>query len=185
MDGDKLRRMEFRQIYKGRIVDLRMEPVELPNGEKIDLEIVRHAEAAAVVALHDDQQVTLIHQYRHAIGGYIWEIPAGILNPGEEALAGAARELQEETGLRARTWTPLGTFLSTPGFCDERLYLYLATNLEHGDAAPESDEVIRVQNVPFARALEMVQSSEIEDGKSVAALHRAAIHLGFLKSARG
>jgi len=176
--------MGFRQSYKGRIVDLRMEPVELPNGEKIDLEIVRHAEAAAVVALHADGQVTLIHQYRHAVGGYIWEVPAGILNPGEEALAGAARELQEETGLRARNWTTLGTFLSTPGFCDERLYLFLATDLKDGEATPESDEVIRVHKMPFARALEMVQNSEIEDGKSVAALHRAAVHLGFLKTSK-
>lgn len=176
--------MEFRQIYKGRIVDLRMERVDLPNGESIELEIVRHAEAAAVVALHDDEQVTLIHQYRHAVGGYIWEVPAGILNPGEEPLAGAARELAEETGLRAKNWTSLGTFLSTPGFCDERLYLYLASDLTDGDATPESDEVIRVHKVPFARALEMVQSSQIEDGKSVAALHRAAIHLGLLKTAK-
>jgi 8-oxo-dGTP pyrophosphatase MutT (NUDIX family) len=173
----------IRQIYKGRIVDVRIERVELPNGLTLDLEMVRHAEAAAVVALDDAGDVTLVHQFRHAVGGYIWEVPAGILDPGEEPAAGAARELREETGLAASTWFSLGAMLSTPGFCDEILHLYLATDLIAGEAQHERDEVIEVEKVSFGRALDMVQANEIQDGKSIAALHRAAVHLGILKKA--
>src|SRR5204863_1003962 len=109
-----------RQIYSGRIVDLRVERVTLPNGTAVDLELMHHPGASAVVAVDEAGAVVLIRQYRHAAGGYIWELPAGVLDsPGEPPEQCARRELREETGLEARDVVRLGTIFTTPGFCDE------------------------------------------------------------------
>ena len=170
-----------RQIYKGRIVDLRLEEVTLPNGQSITLEVVHHPGASAIVAIDAQDEVALIHQLRHAAGGYIWEIPAGTLAPGEAPEACARRELREETGLAAAEWTALGSILTTPGFCDERIYLFLARALSDAAQELDHDEVLTVSRVPLPRALEMVRSGEIEDAKSIAALHRAAVVLGALR----
>jgi ADP-ribose pyrophosphatase len=113
-------------IYKGRIVDLGLEDVVLPNGAKVQLEVIRHRGASAIVPLHDDRTVTLVHQFRHAAGGMIWEVPAGVLDGGEAPETCAARELREEVQLEARTLTPIGSILTTPGFTDERIHLFLA-----------------------------------------------------------
>src|SRR5213594_2818629 len=116
-----------RQIYKGRIVDLRVERVTLPNGRTVDLELIHHGGAAAVVAVDEQQRAVLIRQYRYAAGGYIWELPAGTLDsPDEKPEACAARELREEAGVEAAELVQLGTILTTPGFCDERILLFLA-----------------------------------------------------------
>ena len=124
-----------RQVYRGRIVDLGIERVTLPNGVEVELEIIRHPGAAAVVAVDAEGRVTLIRQFRHAAGGYIWELPAGVLDhPGESPEACAGRELLEETGLRAARLTPLTTIFTTPGFTDERIHLFLAQDLERGGA---------------------------------------------------
>ena len=152
--------MTTREIYKGRVVDLRLEEVDLPNG----------------------QSVTLIRQFRHAAGGYIWEVPAGTLGPGEAPEACARRELREETGLIANAWTALGSILTTPGFCDERIHLFLARELADEVQSLDPDEVLTVTRVPMQRALEMVRSGEIDDAKSIAALHRAAVELGALQA---
>src|SRR5206468_3423524 len=123
--GRYARRMG-RQIYKGRIVELRLEQVTLPNGTTVELELMHHSGASAVVALDDREQVVLLRQYRHAVGGYIWELPAGILDsPAEAPEACAARELVEEAGVAAAHLTLLGTIITTPGFCDERIHLFL------------------------------------------------------------
>ena len=167
-----------RQVYDGRIVKLFLEEVALPGGGTVTLEVVRHPGAAAIVALDHDRQVTLLHQFRHAAGGYIWEIPAGTLAPGEAPADCARRELREETGLDGRTWTALGSLLTTPGFCDERIHLFLARDLVAAQQQLDADEVLTVSRVPFARALAMIASGEIEDAKSIAALHRAAALLG-------
>jgi ADP-ribose pyrophosphatase len=166
-----------KQIHKGRIVDLRLEPVELPNGRRIELEVIHHPGASAVVAVDEEDHVTLIRQFRHAAGGYIWEVPAGTLDPGEDPLACAARELTEETGLVARELTPLGSVLTTPGFCDERIYLFLARGLTSAAQNLDHDEVLTVERLPFQRALEMVVNDEIQDAKSIAGLCRAAAAL--------
>jgi ADP-ribose pyrophosphatase len=109
-------------IYQGRIVDLGLEDVVLPNGARVQLEVIRHRGAAAIVPLHDDRTVTLVHQFRHAAGGMIWEVPAGVLDGGEAPETCAARELREEVQLAARTLTRLGSILTTPGFTDERIH---------------------------------------------------------------
>jgi ADP-ribose pyrophosphatase len=169
------------QIYKGRIVDLRLEQVELPNGLKVELEVVHHPGAAAVVAVDAQGEVTLLRQYRHAVGGFIWEIPAGTLAAGEAPDACARRELREETGLTAAAWTALGSIVTTPGFCDERIHLFLARELSNGHPTLDHDEVLTVTRMPLQRALEMVRTGELEDAKSIAGLHRAAVALRMLK----
>lgn len=168
-----------KEIYRGRIVRLELEEVTLPTGAKTVLEIVKHPGAAAVVAVDDRREVTLIHQFRHAAGGFIWEIPAGTLNEREEPGACAVRELREETGLQAGEIVPLGSILTTPGFCDERIHLFLARRLTTVEQALDDDEVLSVSRFPFDQALEMVRSGDIQDAKSIAGLHLAA---GFLAS---
>jgi len=164
-------------IYKGRIVDLRLEEVTLPNGVTVTLEMIRHPGAAAVVAVHADESVTLVHQFRHAAGGFLWEIPAGTLEPGELPVTCAARELREEAGLVAQELTALGSILTVPGFCDERIHLFLARRLTAAPQQLDHDEVLTVSQIPLGRALEMIRSGEIQDAKTIAGLHQASEHL--------
>jgi ADP-ribose pyrophosphatase len=165
-----------RQIYKGRIVDLRLERVTLPNGHALELELMRHPGASAVAAVDEAGQVVLIRQYRHAAGGYIWELPAGVLaSPDEPPADCAARELREEAGLVAGELRQLGTIFTTPGFCDERIHLFLAGRLTADTHAHEADEVIaEIARVPMDEALGRIRSGAIVDGKTVAGLYRAA-----------
>ena len=167
-------------IYKGSIVDLRREPATLPNGVTVMLEMVRHPGASAVVALDESDRVTLVHQYRHAAGGFIWEIPAGKLDPGEAPEACARRELREEAGLDAGELTRLGVVLTAPGFCDERIHLFLARQLTPVPQQLESDEVLTVERVELGEALAMIRSGALQDAKSIAGLYHAAVVLGVL-----
>lgn len=160
-------------IHKGRILDFRLEKITLPNGATITLDIVRHPGAAAVVAVDAHREVTLINQFRHAAGGFIWEIPAGTLNPGEEPETCARRELREEAGLDADEWLRLGSILTSPGFCDEVIHLYLARGLRQGAQQLDHDEILSLKRVPFTHALRMIRDGEIQDAKSIAALHLA------------
>ncbi|MDX2166216.1 MAG: NUDIX hydrolase [Deltaproteobacteria bacterium] len=167
-----------RQVYDGRIVKLFLEDVTLPTGTQVTLEVIHHPGAAAIVAIDDAGYVALLRQYRHAAGGFIWEVPAGTLAPGEAPEACARRELREETGLDGRRWTALGSILTTPGFCDERIHLFLARDLVESTAQLDDDEVLTVSRVPFGDALAMIARGEIQDAKSIAALHHAARLLG-------
>jgi ADP-ribose pyrophosphatase len=169
-----------RQLYKGRIVDLRLERITLPNGVTTDLEILRHVGAAATAAVDGDGRVVLIRQYRHAAGGYIWELPGGLLDgPDEAPAACAARELAEEVGLDAAEMLPLGAIFTTPGFTDERIHLFHARGLHAKEHAREADEAIaEVRRVPLGEALAMIRRGEIVDGKTIAGLHLAAAALG-------
>lgn len=166
-----------RQIYKGRIVDLRLETVTLPNDLTVTLEMIRHPGAAAIVPVHADGTVTLVRQYRYAADGYIWEIPAGKLDTGEPPISCAARELQEETGLKAAELVPLGTIFSAPGFCDERIHLFLARQLSSTTPRLDADEVLSVSRMPLRQALDMIRSGAIQDAKTIAGLHHAAAYL--------
>jgi ADP-ribose pyrophosphatase len=169
---------EVRTIHRGHVVTLNLEQVTLPNGNRTELEIVRHPGASAVVPLTDSGNVLLIRQYRHAASGSIVEVPAGKLDAGEEPDVCAGRELEEEAGVRAGRLHKLGHILTTPGFSDEVIHLYLATELQSGTQALEHDEVLTVEEVPFTEALRWCRDGVIIDAKSVCALMLAAAHLG-------
>ena len=171
-------RLGVRSIHRGRVVDLSVETVRMPNGSICELELIRHPGAAAVVPVDRDGSVLLVRQYRHATGGFLLEVPAGKLDPGEPAEACALREVEEETGTRAGELEPLGWIFTTPGFTDERIWLYLATRLEATRQSLEDDELLTVERVPLADAVEMALSGVIVDSKSVCALARAGRRLG-------
>ena len=163
------------RVHDGRIVKLDVEEVRLPNGNVVTLEIIRHRGAAAVVPVDDDGRVVMIRQYRHATSGYLLEVPAGTLDhPGEAPEACALREVEEETGYRAAKLDPLGWIWTTPGFTNEKIWLYRATGLTPTRSAHESDEVITVERVPLDEAVKKALSGEITDAKSVCALLRAS-----------
>ena len=169
----------IRDIYRGHVVHLTVEEVELPNGHRVELEIVRHPGAAAVAALDDTGAVTLLRQYRHAAGGFLWEVPAGKLDAGEAPAACAARELREEAGLEASTLEAVGAIVTCPGFCDEVIHLFVATGLRPVPQALGLDEVIdSVRRLPLDDALAMVRAGEIRDAKTIAALMHAALRRG-------
>lgn len=164
--------MTRHSIYKGKVVDLGMETLLLPNGQGIELEIVRHPGGAAVLAVDAQQRVCLLYQYRHAIGGWLWELPAGKLDPGELPLSTAQRELEEEAGVRAQHWDSLGTFVSTPGFCDEVIHLFVARQLTEVPSRREPDEVIQVfWWTPQEVSVHLAQG-DVRDAKTLIALYR-------------
>ena len=166
--------------YRGRSISVFAEEVELPNGRRITLDIVRHPGAAAVVPFVSEDEVLLIRQFRHAAGGTIFEVPAGKLDGGEDPEACAARELEEEAGQRAGRLERLGEIWTTPGFTDERIHLFAAFELEPVAQRLEEDEVIEVVRVRLDRALEMIWTGELRDAKSALALLHAARRLGRL-----
>lgn len=167
-----------KEIYRGRVVNLNLETVTLPNGATIELEVIRHQGAAAVVPLTDDGNILLIRQYRHAAGGYIYEIPAGKIDPGEDPLDCAAREVEEEIGLRASSLAPMLSFYTTPGFTDEVIYLFLATGLTPGTQSLEHDEVLEVVKMPLEEAVRHIADGTIRDAKTIIGLQAAYLARG-------
>jgi 8-oxo-dGTP pyrophosphatase MutT (NUDIX family) len=162
-----------RQIFKMGVVDFGIERVALPNGLTLELPMVRHPGAAAIVALDTDDSIVMLTQYRHAVAGWHREIPAGCRNGSETALECAKRELSEEAGLSAQHWDHLGGIVTIPSFCDERIELFLARGLLATGGNPEPDEIIRVDRVNFSEALAMVRRGEVVDAKTIAGLHHA------------
>ncbi len=161
-----------RVVHKGRVFDFTVENVTFTGGLTLDLEVIRHPGASAVVALTDDRQVLMLRQYRHAIGNYIWEIPAGTFNGREEPLACARRELIEETGYQARSWEPMGAVTPLAGYSDERIHLFLARGLTPSEQSLDPDEILEVHCVPLERVSRMIANGQIEDAKTIAALFR-------------
>jgi ADP-ribose pyrophosphatase len=157
-------------VYRGRLINLGLETIDLPGDLELELEIVRHPGGAVIVAVNADKDVCLIRQYRYAVGGNIWELPAGTIDREETPLQTAKRELEEEAGVRAKQWRDLGTIWPSPGYCDEILYLYLAQELEITTAKHNSDELIEVHWLPLETALVMAHENEIRDAKTVAGL---------------
>ena len=176
MDGAEL--LESRRVWEGRIIDVAVERVRLPNGNVCELELIRHPGAAAVVPVDAEGRVVLVRQYRHAASGWLLEVPAGKLDGDEPPEACAAREVEEETGLRPGRLAPLGWIWTTPGFTDEKIWLYLATDLEPSRAALQPDEVLHVERLPLDEAARMAADGRIRDAKSVCALLRASHTLG-------
>ena len=164
-------------VHQGRIIRLEEHTVEFPDGSEGKLDVVRHPGAAAVVPFLDDPtsedpRVLLIRHFRHAAGGWLWEIPAGKLDAGEQAHPErcAQRELQEETGYSAESVTHLLSIVTTPGFSDEVIHLYMATGLTKGEHAREADEFMELHELPLSKVRKMIQDKEITDGKSLVAL---------------
>jgi len=173
--GDpKGERLGTREIYRGRTFNVDIDTVHLPNGETVDLELVHHRGAAAVVPVLDDGTVLMVRQYRYATGGWLLEIPAGKLDNGESPETCAGREAEEEVGYRPTKLEPLGWIWSSPGFADEKIWLFLATGLEEAKQELEHDEILHIERIPLDEAVEKAARGEIHDAKSAVALMRAA-----------
>jgi ADP-ribose pyrophosphatase len=167
---------KIQTVYKGRVVTLNLETVTLPNGVSVELEVVRHPGAAAIVPLKDDHTVILIRQYRLAAGGYIYEIPAGKLHPGESPAHCATRELEEEIGYRAGHLDKIATFFTAPGFTDEVMHLYVARDLARGTQALDSDEVLEIVEMPLEKAMAHIEDGTIRDAKTIIGLQSLFLH---------
>ena len=168
-----------KELYSGKIITLNRDTVRLPDGKITEMDIARHSGASAVVPfmsgpLGDEPQILLIRQYRFAAGGYIYEIPAGRLDPDEAPIDCAARELKEETGCTADHLEPLTTILTTPGFTDEVIHIFMATGLTHGQHHREDDEFVELVIMRLSEALERISAGEITDAKTVLSLLFAA-----------
>ena len=164
-----------KRIHSGRVIDLDKDTVRFPDGSTGELEMVRHPGAAAVVPFASDPRggdptILLIQQFRHAANGPLIEIPAGRLNPGEDPQECARRELLEEVGVKAGRLERLTTIWTTPGFTDERIHLFWATDITAGEPRREADEFIEIQPQPLSTLLEMIGAGDITDAKSIVAL---------------
>lgn len=167
--------LESKVVFSGVIIRLEHWQVELPNGDRAVREVACHPGASAVVALDDEGQVILVRQHRIAVGRITLEVPAGKLDSADEdPLLCAQRELSEETGLTAENWRKLTCMETTPGFCNERIHLYLATGLKQGDCHPDEDEFVDVTRMPLKEAVAKVMAGEIRDGKTALALMMAS-----------
>lgn len=164
-----------RNIYTGKVVILNVDTVQLPNGFTVDLETIRHPGAAAVVPVKDDGTVVLIRQFRHAAGGFIYEIPAGKLDRGEDPLNCAARELEEEVGYRASSFELLSSIFTAPGFADEVIHIYKAVGLTKGTQHLDRDEVLEIVELPLDEAINKIQDGTIRDGKTIVGLQAVYI----------
>ena len=172
-------KVSSRRVYTGRVINLDVDQVRFPDGSIGELEMIRHPGASAVVPFlsdpaGDDPQVVLIRQYRYAANGYMYEIPAGRLDDGEEPATCARRELKEETGCTAERVEHLYTLYTTPGFTDERIHLFMAVGLTRGETGHEADEFMEIETIPLSKALAMIAAGEIQDAKTALGLLFAA-----------
>jgi ADP-ribose pyrophosphatase len=168
-----------KNIYTGKVVTLNVDRVMLPNGAEVDLETIRHPGASAIVPLKDDGRVVLVHQFRHAAGGYIYEIPAGKLHPGEDPLECAARELEEEIGYRAGSFALLSSIFTAPGFADEVIHVYKATQLTPGRQQLDRDEVLDIVEMSLEEAITKIGDGTIRDAKTIVGLQAVYIERQF------
>lgn len=167
-----------KSIYKGKIFDVSLDKIREGDVE-YDREIVTHNGSAVIVPVFADKTVALVKQYRHAAGKYLWEIPAGSLEKGEDAKEGATRELEEEIGVTAGKIEKLSEFYVSPGFLSEKMFVFLATELTETAQNLESDELIEVQKFTFPQAFEMIRQDGIEDAKTIVGLILAGQRFGF------
>ncbi len=170
------KKIDGKRIYQGRILDLEVDRVLLPSGGEASREVVRHKGAVVVLPLHEDRGIELVRQYRYPTGTVVLELPAGKIDPGEEPVACAGRELAEETGWKPVEIHELGSFFTTPGFTDEVLHAFIATPLEPApDIAQDPDEAIDNVTMTVEEALEACRDGSIRDSKTIATLFLAQL----------
>ena len=169
--------LNSQKVFDGRVFKVTVDTVS--EGDlTYQRDVVHHPGSAVIVPVHDDGTVSLVRQYRHPAVRYLLEVPAGTLGDGERPEAGAARELEEELGLIAERWEKLSEFFVSPGFLEEKMWVYLATELIQGKPQPDEDEVLDVVRMPIGDALEMITSGEIQDAKTIIGLILAAPRVG-------
>ena len=169
--------VDSRRLYEGRVLNLRLDTVERPDGRRFQREVVEHGPVVAIVPLADDGDVLLVRQHRAAVGEVTLEIPAGGVDRGESLQEAAQRELQEETGRRAGRLERLCGFYVSPGYCNEFIHVFLARELSPAAIEGDEEEAIEVVALPLQEALRRVRSGEIHDGKSIIGLLLAAERL--------
>jgi ADP-ribose pyrophosphatase len=166
-----LKLLSSKVVYQGKVFKVTSDKVKEPNGITATRDVIRHSGSVVILPVDetgDEARVLLERQYRYAAQSYLWELPAGRIDPGESALAGAKRELIEETGYRAKKWKRVLRFYASPGFLDETMEIFLARELSVGEAEPEDDESIECHLVPLSEAVDMIFSGKIHDGKAIA-----------------
>lgn len=166
------------QIFAGRIINVKVDTVRLPDGSTSTREIVGHAGAVAILPIDKEGSVWMVQQYRKPLEKVLLEIPAGTLEPGEKPQDCAVRELEEETGLSADSWESILSYYSAPGFCDEQLHLYLARDLKAGESHTDRDEFVEVVKISLEDAYKAIFTGEIIDGKSIIAIQYAYHQMG-------
>lgn len=160
-------------VYDGRIITVLSDSVELADGHKSFREVVKHSGGVVILAFKDEDTILLVKQYRYPIGETVLELPAGKLEKGEDPFEAAKREFEEETGYCANKWTDLGYINTSPGFSDEKLYLYLAQDLEYTHCHPDEGEIIQAYEYKYDDVLKMIDNGEINDAKTICGLMRA------------
>jgi ADP-ribose pyrophosphatase len=173
------KQISCQSVFKGHVFSVEIAEVLLRDGTIARREIVSHNGGAAIVPIDDQGNVYMVRQYRHALGKVMLEIPAGKLEPNEDPALCAIRELKEETGLKSNHVESLGVVAPTPGYCSERLYLFLATGLVQGNSNPDTGEYINVHRIPIKVLLNQIDTGEITDAKTIVALLKTARRLGF------
>lgn len=169
----KEKTLDSQMMYDGRIIKVYKDNVELADGKKSFREVVRHSGGVVILAFKDEDTILLVKQYRYPIGETVLELPAGKLEKGEDPFEAAKRELEEETGYCANKWTDLGYINTSPGFSDEKLYLYLAQDLEYTHCHPDEGEIIQAFEYKYDDVLKMIDNGEINDAKTICGLIRA------------
>lgn len=169
----KEKTLDSQMMYDGRIIKVYKDNVELADGKKSFREVVRHSGGVVILAIKDYDKILLVKQYRYPIGEIVLELPAGKLEKGEDPFEAAKRELEEETGYCANKWTDLGYINTSPGFSDEKLYLYLAQDLEYTHCHPDEGEIIQAFEYKYDDVLKMIDNGEINDAKTICGLMRA------------
>jgi ADP-ribose pyrophosphatase len=169
--------LSLKNVFRGRVIEVNIERVQLPNDAVADLEIIHHPGGAAVVAVNERREICLLHQFRHAANGWLWELPAGKIDNREPPLQTAQRELEEEAGVIAASWQSLGDIVSSPGVFTEVIHLFLATGLRVAAAKPEEHEVLEIHWKPIAEVLQMAQDGELRDAKSLVGIFRAVARI--------
>ena len=163
-------------VYNGKVIDVKRDNILVSNGHKSVREVVEHSGGVVILAIHDDK-ILLVKQYRYPLKETAIELPAGKLEKGEDPDFASKRELKEETGYIAKKWTKLGYIFTSPGFCDEKLHLYLAQDLEYIKQTPDEDEILEAYEEPVNKVLEMIDNGIINDSKTICAIMRARSYL--------